>query len=59
MNICGVDFSFNFTGFQLIYVMVANIMWIVSLLFSREYMAHSPDIYADTILSHGHKCGQD
>ncbi|MDO5441504.1 MAG: complex I subunit 5 family protein [Bacillota bacterium] len=40
MNICGVDLGFNFTGFQLIYTIVACIMWICSLLFSKEYMAH-------------------
>lgn len=40
MNICGVDLSFSFTGFHLIYVLIACFMWICSLLFSVEYMKH-------------------
>ena len=40
MNICGFGLNFITEGFALLYCGIAVFMWIVSLLFSREYMAH-------------------
>lgn len=39
-NICGMGLSFAFDGVHLLYAMIASFMWIVALLFSKEYMAH-------------------
>lgn len=35
-----MEFSFNLSGFQVLYTGIAVFMWLVALLFSTEYMAH-------------------
>ena len=35
-----MKFSFNLSGFQVLYAAIAAFMWLVALLFSTEYMAH-------------------
>lgn len=37
---CGMGMHFRLDGFRLVYVCIAVFMWIVSGVFSREYMAH-------------------
>lgn len=39
-NVCGFGLHFTLDGFRLIYTLVAVLMWTVSAVFSREYMAH-------------------
>ena len=39
-GICGQGLSFQADGFRLIYLAIAALMWGVSGVFSREYMAH-------------------
>ena len=40
MNICGFDLNFITGGFSSLYCGIACFMWIVSIVFSVEYMAH-------------------
>lgn len=40
MNICGQGLFLKLDGFRLIYCCIALFMWSVSLLFSKEYIAH-------------------
>ena len=37
---CGLGIHFCLDGFRLIYTLIAVLMWSVSGVFSREYMAH-------------------
>lgn len=39
-HICGMEFSFAVDGFRGLYALIAAFMWLVSTLFSFEYMAH-------------------
>ena len=39
-GVCGFGLHFVFDGFRLIYTLIAVLMWMVSGVFSREYMAH-------------------
>lgn len=39
-GVCGFGLHFVFDGFRLIYTLIAVLMWTVSGVFSREYMAH-------------------
>lgn len=39
-GVCGFGLHFQLDGFRLIYTLVAVVMWTVSGIFSREYMAH-------------------
>ena len=39
-NICDFGLSFRLDGFRLLYVCIATFMWLMSMSFSREYMAH-------------------
>lgn len=39
-GICGMGLNFRLDGFRLIYVCIAILMWGMSGLFSKEYMAH-------------------
>lgn len=39
-GICGMDLHLRLDGFRLIYLAVAVLMWVMSGLFSLEYMAH-------------------
>ena len=41
LNICGQGLFFQLDRFRLIYCCIALLMWSVSLLFSKEYFAHS------------------
>ena len=38
-----IELCMEFTGFRLIYFMIALLMWSVSLLFSKEYFAQFGD----------------
>lgn len=39
-EICGMGLHFTLEGFRCVYGLVAAFMWMMTLLFSREYMAH-------------------
>lgn len=39
-HICGMELSFAVDGFRGLYVLIAAFMWLISTLFSFEYMAH-------------------
>ncbi len=39
-NICDFGLSFRLDGFRLLYVCITTFMWLMSMSFSREYMAH-------------------
>lgn len=39
-GVCGFGLHFQLDGFRLIYTLIALLMWTVSGIFSREYMAH-------------------
>ena len=39
-DICGMGLSFRLDGFRLMYAIIATFMWVVSTLFSLEYMKH-------------------
>lgn len=39
-NICGMGISFRLDGFRVLYVLIASFMWLMAMLFSKEYMAH-------------------
>lgn len=39
-NVCGFGLHFILDGFRLVYTLIAVLMWTVSAVFSREYMAH-------------------
>jgi len=39
-GLCGLGMHFRLDGFRLVYVCIAVLMWAVSGVFSREYMAH-------------------
>ena len=40
VNICDFGLSFRMDGFRLLYVCITTFMWLMSMSFSREYMAH-------------------
>ncbi|MBO4846443.1 MAG: NADH dehydrogenase [Lachnospiraceae bacterium] len=40
MNICDFGLCFRMDGFRILYVCIATFMWLMSMSFSREYMAH-------------------
>lgn len=39
-NICDFGLNFRFDGFRVLYVCVATFMWLMSMTYSTEYMAH-------------------
>lgn len=39
-NICGLGISFSLEGFHILYAVIATFMWVMAILFSKEYMAH-------------------
>lgn len=39
-NICGLGLSFRFDGFRILYTMIATFMWLMAMMFSKEYMSH-------------------
>lgn len=39
-DICGFGLNFRLDGFRLVYVIVASFMWLMSMSYSVEYMAH-------------------
>ena len=39
--ICGMGLSFHIGGFRLIFAVISTYMWIMTTLFSRQYMAHA------------------
>lgn len=39
-EICGMGISFCLDGFRMVYGLVAAFMWMMTLLFSREYLSH-------------------
>ena len=39
-GICGQGLHFQINGFSLVYLCIAVLMWVVSGIFSLEYMAH-------------------
>ena len=39
-DICDLGLNFRFDGFRLLYACITTFMWLMSMLFSREYMAH-------------------
>ncbi|MCR4704552.1 MAG: sodium:proton antiporter [Lachnospiraceae bacterium] len=39
-SFCGFGLTFSFDGFRILYVGIATFMWVMMLLFSREYMGH-------------------
>ena len=39
-SICDFGLNFRFDGFRILYVCVATFMWIMSMTYSAEYMAH-------------------
>ena len=39
-GICGMGMCFQIDGFRLVYLGIAVLMWVVSGVFSLEYMAH-------------------
>ena len=39
-GVCGLGLHFRLDGFRLIYAGIAVFMWVISGIFSREYMAH-------------------
>ena len=39
-EVCGMGLHFTLEGFRCVYGLVAAFMWMMTLLFSREYMAH-------------------
>lgn len=40
MNICDFGLCFRMDGFRILYVCITTFMWLMSMSFSREYMAH-------------------
>ncbi len=40
-DICGMGMSFYIGGFRLIFAVISTYMWIMTTLFSRQYMAHA------------------
>lgn len=42
-HICGMELSFAVDGFRGLYALIAAFMWVVSTLFSFDYMAHYPN----------------
>ncbi len=40
-DICGMGMSFYLGGFRLIFAVIATYMWVMTTLFSREYMGHA------------------
>ena len=42
-EICGMGISFCLDGFRMVYGLVAAFMWMMTLLFSREYLSHETD----------------
>lgn len=39
-NICGMGMSFQFDGFRAVYCTIAAFMWLMTLIFSKEYFSH-------------------
>ena len=39
-QVCGTGFHFTLEGFRCVYALTASFMWMMTLLFSKEYMAH-------------------
>ena len=39
-GICGSGLSFRFDGFRILYTCITTFMWLMSMAFSKEYMAH-------------------
>ncbi len=39
-NICGLGLSFRFDGFRILYSLIATFMWLMAMMFSKEYMSH-------------------
>ncbi len=39
-DICGIGLSFKLDGFRILYASIATFMWMMSMLFSIEYMSH-------------------
>lgn len=39
-ELCGFGLSFTLDGFRLVYGVIACLMWMMAVVFSREYMAH-------------------
>lgn len=59
-DICGMGLSFQLDGFQLLYAGITTFMWLETLLFAKEYMAHSKHkgrYYFFTILTYAATMG--
>lgn len=40
-DVCGLGLSFYFGGFRLIFAVISTYMWLMTTVFSKEYLAHS------------------
>ncbi len=43
-EVCGMGLQFTLDGFRLVYCIIAAFMWLVTLIFSKEYFAHYKNV---------------
>ncbi len=43
-EVCGMGLQFTTDGFRIVYCIIAAFMWLVTLIFSREYFAHYKNV---------------
>ncbi|MBE5848472.1 MAG: sodium:proton antiporter [Lachnospiraceae bacterium] len=59
-DFCGFGLTFSFDGFRILYVGIATFMWVMMLLFSREYMGHEENrvrYYVFTLMTYAATIG--
>ena len=43
-EVCGMGLQFTTDGFRIVYCIIAAFMWLVTLVFSKEYFAHYKNV---------------